>query len=96
VLAVEKPEAAGYRFLVTAGYFSNKEIADCIRDAFPEYRDNLPSGDEALKPGDFPPRGWFGFDNTKSKEILGVTYRPLKECIVDAVRSLEPLVNKVN
>ncbi|KAE8553905.1 hypothetical protein EYB25_002443 [Talaromyces marneffei] len=91
VLAIEKPEAAGQRFLVSPGQYSNKEIAECIREAFPELRDGLPTGD-ALKGGDFPPTGWYGWDNTKSKEVLGVTYRPLKECIVDAVNSLKPFV----
>jgi nucleoside-diphosphate-sugar epimerase len=35
-LAAEKPEAAGQRFFITAGKFSNKEIAEHLWEAFPE------------------------------------------------------------
>ncbi|KAI0855333.1 hypothetical protein F4860DRAFT_496613 [Xylaria cubensis] len=87
-LAVEKPEAANKRFFMVAGHFSNKEITEIIAENFPSLRENLPSGD-ALKPGDYPAVGPYGFDNTRSKEVLGMTYRPLKESIVDAVKSLE-------
>jgi nucleoside-diphosphate-sugar epimerase len=91
VLAAEKPEAAGQRFFITAGKFSNKEIAEQLWDAFPELRDKLPTG-EALKPGDYPPAGSFGCDNTKSKEVLGLTYRSLKESAIDTVKSLKPFL----
>ncbi|KAI1752025.1 hypothetical protein F4782DRAFT_502952 [Xylaria castorea] len=87
-LAVEKPEAANKRFFMVGGHFSNKEIAEIIAENFPSLRGNLPSED-ALKPGDYPAVGPYGFDNTRSKEVLGMTYRPLKESIVDAVKSLE-------
>jgi nucleoside-diphosphate-sugar epimerase len=90
VLAFEKPEAAGKRFFMVAGQFSNKEIAEIIREEFPEYRDNLPVG-EALKSGDYPARGIYGFNSTQSKEVLGLSYRPLRESIVDAVKTLQPL-----
>ncbi|KAI1733953.1 hypothetical protein F4680DRAFT_366395 [Xylaria scruposa] len=86
-LAVEKPEAANKRFFMVAGHFSNKEITEIIAGNFPSLRQNLPSGD-ALKPGDYPAVGPYGFDNTRSKEELGMTYRPLEESIVDAVKSL--------
>ncbi|KAI0394858.1 hypothetical protein F5Y17DRAFT_425807 [Xylariaceae sp. FL0594] len=91
-LAVEKPEAVagGKRFFMVAGRFSNREIADIIRDEFPEYRDNLPVGDDALKSGDYPAAGVYGFDNTRSREVLGLQYRSLRESIVDAVKSLQP------
>ncbi|KAL4961548.1 uncharacterized protein BDV14DRAFT_192236 [Aspergillus stella-maris] len=90
VLAIEKPEAGGKRFLVSPGQYSNREIAEIIAEEFPELRDGLPSGD-ALKGGDFPPTGWYGYDSSKSVEVLGVTYRSFKECIVDTVDSLKPL-----
>ncbi|KAJ8131302.1 hypothetical protein O1611_g2328 [Lasiodiplodia mahajangana] len=87
-LAVEKPEAGGKRFFMVSDKFSNKEIAEVIGENFPHLRDNLPSGD-ALKPGDYPAIGTYGFDNSRSKQVLGMTYRPLNESIVDAVKSLE-------
>ncbi|KAL4949470.1 hypothetical protein BDW69DRAFT_188270 [Aspergillus filifer] len=91
VLAIEKPEAGGKRFLVSPGQYSNKEIAEIIADEFPELRDGLPAGD-ALKAGDCPPTGWYGYDSSKSVEVLGVNYRSFKECIVDTVNSLRPFV----
>lgn len=89
VLSIEKPEAAGQRFLISPGQYTNKEIAEIIHQEFPELQDGLPTGD-ALKGGDFPPGGWYNWDTTKSKDVLGMTYRPLKECIVDTVNSLRP------
>ena len=88
VLAAEKPEAGGKRFFVVGGHFCNKQIAEIIGEAFPELKKNLPEG-EALKPGDFPEKGTYGFDNARSKSVLGLTYRPLRESIVDTVKSLQ-------
>lgn len=87
-LAVEKHEAAGKRFFMVGGHFSNKQIAEIIAEEFPELKDHLPTGD-ALKTGDYPTIGPYGFDSTLSKSVLGMTYRPLKESIVAAVKSLK-------
>lgn len=91
VLAMEKPETAGKRFFITKGNFCNREIVEIIMKEFPEYKDRLPQG-EALKPGDFPEGGPTGYLNAQSLEVLGVNYRPFKDCIVDTVRSLQPLL----
>ena len=91
VLAIEKPQAAGKRFFITKGNFCNREIVEIITKEFPEYKDQLPQG-EALKSGQFPEGGPTGWDNTQSLEVLGVNYRPFKDCIVDTVRSLQPLL----
>ncbi|OJD28432.1 hypothetical protein ACJ73_00147 [Blastomyces percursus] len=88
VLAAEKQkETAGQRFFVTAGNFCNRQIAEIISEEFPELRAKLPVGD-ALKPGEFPAEGYFGCNNTKSREVLGLEYRPLRECVVDTAKSL--------
>ena len=42
VRAIEVPEAGGQRFFVTAGYFSNKEIVDIVRETRPELESKLP------------------------------------------------------
>ncbi|KAJ5950526.1 NAD(P)-binding protein [Penicillium vulpinum] len=90
VLAVEKEAAGGKRFFAVSSHFSNAEISKIIGEEFPEYSDRLPTGD-ALKPGQYPADGVYGFDNTRAREILGVQFRPLRESIVDAVKSLLPL-----
>ena len=86
VKAIEIPEAANKRFFVTAGHYSNQEIAKCIRESFPEYREAVPEG---VPGGGDPPEGSFGYDNGKAREVLGVEFRSLKESIVDTVRSLK-------
>ena len=87
VLAAEKDEAGGKRFFIVGGHFCNKEIAEIIGEAFPELKANLPTG-EALKPGGFPQEGTYGFDNARSKNVLGLTYKSLRDSIVDTVKSL--------
>ncbi|KAI9850777.1 MAG: methylglyoxal reductase (NADPH-dependent) gre2 [Thelocarpon superellum] len=90
VRAVEVPEAAGKRFLATAGLFSNKEIADIIRKNFPNLVSKLPTAD--TPGGDFPEGGSpYSFDNTRSRELLGIKFRTLTESIVDTVKSLQAI-----
>ncbi|KXG54099.1 NAD-dependent epimerase/dehydratase [Penicillium griseofulvum] len=84
VRAIEVPEAGGERFFVTAGYFSNKELADIMRETHPQLESKLPPADS---PSDFP-ENIYGIDNTKSKKVLGLNYRPLKQTVSDAVDSI--------
>ena len=87
VKAAELPEAANKRFLVTAGYFSNEEIADTIRDNFPQLKNELPA--KGTKGGGYPEEGLFQYDNSRVKEVLGIEFRSLKEMVVDTVKSLQ-------
>ena len=87
VKAAELPEAANKRFFVTAGYFNNEEIADIIRDNFPELKDELPA--KGTKGGGYPEDGIFKYDNSRVKKVLGIEFRSLKESIVDTVKSLQ-------
>ncbi|KAG0647827.1 Ketoreductase azaE [Hyphodiscus hymeniophilus] len=87
VKAIELPEAAGKRFFVTNGFFSNREIADIVAKNFPEYEKNLPG--KEVKGGAYPEGGLYGFDDSKTMEILGIKYRGLEESIVDTVKSLK-------
>ena len=87
VKAAELPEAANKRFFVTAGYFSNEEIADIIRDNFPELKNELPA--KGTKGGGYPDGGIYKYDNSRTREDLGIKFRSLKESIVDAVKSLQ-------
>lgn len=87
VKAMELPAAAGKRFFVTAGHFTNKEVAEIIRKNFPELEKELPGKD--VKGGDYPVGGLYGFDNSRTKEVLGIKFTGLEECIVDTVKSLK-------
>lgn len=84
VRAIEVPEAGGQRFLVTAGHYSNKDIADIIREAYPQLESKLPPKDA---PSDMP-ADVYGIDNSKSTGVLGLKYLPLKESVSDTVKSL--------
>jgi nucleoside-diphosphate-sugar epimerase len=83
VRAIEKPEAAGQRFFITAGFFKNSEIVDIVKKKFPQLSDRLPEKYEAL-PKEFP----FAYDNSKGKKVLGFQYRSLEDCVTDLVESL--------
>ena len=91
VLAVEKLEAANQRLFVTEGPFSNKEIVQFIAEYYPEYSQKLPQGEEALSPGAYGAGQRCGFDNGKSVEVLGMSYRSLGECVRDTVKSLQAI-----
>ena len=78
VLVMEKQEAAGLRFFMIAGLFCNKEIAEIIREAYPESENKLPAGD-ALALGDYPEEGTLEYDNSRSIEVLELKYRSLRE-----------------
>lgn len=88
VRAMELPEAANKRFFVTAGYFSNKEIANIIREAYPDLASKIPEGD-AQKGGDYPTEGLYKYDNSRTVEVLGIKFTSLKDSIVDTVKSLQ-------
>ncbi|CAG7925041.1 unnamed protein product [Penicillium olsonii] len=84
VKAIEVSEAGGERFFVTAGYFSNKKIADAARESHPDLEAKLPPTDAT---DDFP-ANIYGFDNSKSQKVLGLEYRPLKQTVKDTIDSL--------
>jgi len=84
VRAIEVPEAAGKRFFITAGYWTNKEMIDIIDENFPELRSQLPEKREDDKPKDV-----YKYDNSRSINVLGLKYTSLKDCVVDTVKSLQ-------
>jgi nucleoside-diphosphate-sugar epimerase len=86
VRAMMTPEAGGKRFYVVGGHFSNKQIADVIGDEFIECRERLPQ--DAV---DDMPEDVMQFDNSRSREVLGLKYRGLRESVVDTVKSIEQL-----
>ena len=87
VLAMEKDGAANKRFFITAGYFSNKEIAQIVAKDYPQYKDVLPT--EKTPGGDYPEGGIYKYDNKRVQEVLGIKFRSLEESIKDTVKSLQ-------
>lgn len=86
---MELEEAANKRFFVTAGYFSNKEIAEVIEKNFPELWQGLPG--PQTKGGDYPKEGVYEYDNSRAVNILGLKWRSLESSIADTVKSLQAI-----
>ncbi|KAE8341586.1 hypothetical protein BDV24DRAFT_150993 [Aspergillus arachidicola] len=84
VRAIEVSEAGGQRFFLVSGSYTNKDLADIIRDAYPQLEEKLPPKDSASD----MPADVYGYNNKKSIEVLGIQYRSLKESVVDTVKSL--------
>lgn len=94
VKAIESKHTANKRYLLTAGYFCNREICDIIRNNFPEYEKLLPpSGDD--RSGGYPTEGIYKFDNRQANRDLEMTYRTLEESLVDAVKSMQDVQHNV-
>lgn len=88
--ALEKDSAGGKRFFISSeNNFSNQMIVDIIKKEFPQYATGLP---EEREPNNgLPEEGCYTANNTRSKEILGVSYRALNESIVDLVKVLQEM-----
>ncbi|KAI1762551.1 NAD dependent epimerase/dehydratase [Hypoxylon sp. FL1150] len=91
VEAMERPEAGGKRFFTTAGYFANKQIAQVVRDNFPDLAGKLPDPATAkVAPGgDLPAGGVYGYDNSQATKVLGIDWISLEKSSVDTVKSLQ-------
>ncbi|TKA70426.1 hypothetical protein B0A55_07897 [Friedmanniomyces simplex] len=87
VLAIEKEEAANKRFFITAGYFSNKQIAESIGRHYSQYKEQLPTS--STPGGDFPKDGLYKIDNERVQKVLGIKFRSFDESIKDTVKSLQ-------
>ncbi|PYH94495.1 NAD(P)-binding protein [Aspergillus ellipticus CBS 707.79] len=84
VRAMEIPEAAGNRFFITAGHFDMKEVAEIAKKNFPEYADKLPAELISDKPNPL-----YDFDNSRSREVLGLEYMPLETSVVNTIKFLQ-------
>lgn len=83
VKAAELPDSAGKRLFVTAGHFSNADIANIIKEEFPEYATRLPSRIKSDQPSDV-----YGFNNQATNDVLKIRYRALRQSVIDTVNSL--------
>ncbi len=79
------PEAGGKRFYVVGGFFSNPRLVGIVRERFPHLEGRLPPREKEVD--DFPEDHW-GFDNGRSRGVLGLEYKGLEECVADTVESI--------
>jgi nucleoside-diphosphate-sugar epimerase len=87
---LEITEAGGHRLFTTEGRFSNRQILDIVRKNFPEYADRLPGDD--VKGGEYPGDDkLYGFDNSETKKLLGISWISLEQSITDTVKSIHSL-----
>ncbi|KAH6885862.1 hypothetical protein B0T10DRAFT_85777 [Thelonectria olida] len=88
VRALEEPSAGGKRLLATAGWFTNREIADIVRAKFPEFADRVPG--EEVSGGEFPPKEHiYKYNNDETNKLLGIDWIKLEKSVVDLVGSLK-------
>lgn len=86
VLAMEREEAAGKRFLVAAGNYSNVELAKTVYENFPDLREKLPE-EKNFGGAPFAAPHLFGLDTSRVENILGIKYIPYEQTIIDSVKS---------
>jgi len=82
--ALTVPEAGGHRFYVVGGYFSNKRVADIVRRSQPDLASVLPP----QVASDDLPDDVYGFDNGRSRMVLGLEYTTLEKSVGDTVKSI--------
>jgi nucleoside-diphosphate-sugar epimerase len=94
VRALEVPEAGNERFFIVSGRYSYQKTADVLRESprIPEaYKKKVPLG----QPGkNYPGPDVYDVDNSKSKRILGIEYRPFEDSIIDSALRLIELKEK--
>lgn len=77
VRVFERPAAAGQRLNASGHPFTGQLLLDQINESFPQL--GLPQG----TPQTTPPK--LVLDDSRSRKILGINYRPLKETIADTI-----------
>ncbi|KAK7687132.1 hypothetical protein QCA50_009635 [Cerrena zonata] len=82
VLALLKEEAANNRFIISPGSFIWQEFVAAAH----KYVPSLPAGDASI---DVTKRPDIVVDGSKSKKVLGITYRTFEETSKDTIVDLE-------
>ncbi|KAF4426179.1 Ketoreductase azaE [Colletotrichum fructicola] len=90
VKAMETDQAAGKRFFVTSGFYSNAEMGKIVWDKFPDLREKLP-GLDAIGGAPNPNLKSFGYNTSRAEEILGMKWTAYEKTVVDSVKSLMDL-----
>ncbi|KAF0315290.1 ketoreductase [Colletotrichum asianum] len=88
--AMESDQAAGKRFFVTSGFYSNAEMGKIMWDKFPDLREKLP-GLDAMGGAPNPNLKSFGYNTSRAEEILGMKWTAYENTVVDSVKSLMDL-----
>lgn len=84
LLAFEKKEAGGERFLVST-HFDYQAGVDALREALPEIKTRVPEG----KPGAVATKEQvYQVDGSKAEKVLGLRYRSLGETMRDSFKEL--------
>lgn len=104
VAAMTHPAAAGERFLVTSGYATLLEIAKMLAHALPDTASRVPrreAPDFIIRSLSFFDRSLLAVlpdlstrrecSNAKARETLGITFRPAREAVTTAAKSLREL-----
>ncbi|CAG7993342.1 unnamed protein product [Penicillium salamii] len=81
VRAIENPAAQNQRFLISNELYTMDEIVRIMHNHFAILRSRLPVPQDSSKP---PIR----FDNSRSRDVLGIRYHSLEECIIATGKSL--------
>ncbi|KAF2091590.1 putative cinnamoyl-CoA reductase [Saccharata proteae CBS 121410] len=81
--AYEFDGAAGQRYFITSGVYSNQQVCDIIRKNFPQLAERVPEGTPGAPLADF-----WRTDTGKAERELGIEFTPLEKTIVDTVNNL--------
>lgn len=83
IAAIQRPELSGKRLLMISSRFNAQDIYDVMNEDFPELQGNVPKGN----PGTGALHHWAGAvaDNSRTKELLGFLFNPLRKTIDDTV-----------
>ncbi|KAL8895855.1 MAG: hypothetical protein Q9207_007978, partial [Kuettlingeria erythrocarpa] len=104
-LEVDEEAVRGKRFFVVAADFSNEGIERVVlvgQGAEQEAADDDGSSglddsrkeeeEEEEEAGKKKKRHDYGFDNSRSRHVLGMRYRGLRECVEDTVKAMVPMM----
>ncbi|WRT68381.1 uncharacterized protein IL334_005357 [Kwoniella shivajii] len=91
IRALEVPEAAGNRFLTSAGNLTGQGIVDVVHSKFPEIK-NVPVG----KPGthDEVAKNLSKFNSEKSTKVLGIKYKSFEDSATETIQGLRARFGK--
>ena len=87
--ALESPEAANKRFIITSGPYLNQRICDIVRKIFPQLKNKVPfaNPNEALP-------DHYRLNHDRATRELGIKWIPLENTIKDTVEGLLALEKK--